>query len=47
MAPSRLTTAANEEICANWVTISDKAPRIAAKADIDWVMRPNSTSPRM
>ena len=45
--PSRAITAVNEEIDWNCVTINENAPSSWEKAMADWVMAPNSTSPRM
>ena len=40
-------TAVNEEMDWNWVMISENAPSSCENAIADWVMTPNSTSPRM
>ena len=40
-------TAVNDEIDWNWLMIKENAPRSWANAIADWVMTPNSTSPRM
>ena len=45
--PSRETTAAYVESDWNWVTMNEKAATSVVNAIADWVITPNSTSPRM
>ena len=43
----RAVTAVKAEIDWNWVTMSENAPSRVAKAMVDWVITPNSASPKM
>ena len=44
--PTRSTVAAKPASASNWYTTSETSPRMWLKAELDWLMTPNSISPR-